>query len=463
MSSSPSTVFDDAASLPGSGGHQQNQQSTEIETKHVGVEDLSGGLAAWCTVFGATCKDHTTTFWLAHANDISYTSAFGVYQDFYTQQYLTNETPSAISWIGSINAFLVTALGLVAGILFDRGHFYHLLIGGALLQSFSLFMLSLAQPGHYYQFLLAQGFGSGIAEGLMYVPSVAVVSHHFRRRRTLAMTLVASGSPLGSMIHPIMLNYLFHNRVGFANGVRISAALVSILLFIACLLMRTRLEPPKNPTNYLTVAKHAIRDAPYMIMTLACVGLMIVFQCGFYFPLFFFQLDSATHGNSQSFSFYSLVFLNGSSFVGRLSAGFIAPLLGVANLTTASTFACGVLILGMIGLSSVTSVIVLGVIYGYFAGVYIALMAPLIAVLTTNHAELGARMGISMAIGGSPVAGALLTSQYRWWIPALFCGVSLRSRITCLLCTDRRLQLAALCGCSLMVVMQVFIVRRGRA
>ena len=73
------------------------------------------------------------------------------------------------SWIGSTNAFLVLALGLVAGTLYDRGYLYvpiisgvlghpmlivpsyHLLIGGSLLQSFSLFMLSLTQPGQYYQ------------------------------------------------------------------------------------------------------------------------------------------------------------------------------------------------------------------------------------------------------------------------------------------------------------------------
>jgi hypothetical protein len=73
------------------------------------------------------------------------------------------------SWIGSANAFLTASLGLVAGTLYDRGYLYvpttsgvvrhsmlivssyHLLIGGSLLQSFTLFMLSLTKPGQYYQ------------------------------------------------------------------------------------------------------------------------------------------------------------------------------------------------------------------------------------------------------------------------------------------------------------------------
>ena len=63
-----------------------------------------------------------------------------------------------------------------------------------------------------------------------------------------------------------------------------------------------------------------------------------------------------------------LVIMNASSFVGRLSPGFFAQKLGVENMTLASTLACTVLIFGMIGLGSVASVVVIGVIYGFFAG-----------------------------------------------------------------------------------------------
>ena len=104
-----------------------------------------------------------------------------------------------------------------------------------------------------------------MAQGILYVPTLAVTSHYFHQRRTLAMSLVTAGSSLGSVVNPIMLNNLFNRSVGFANGVRISAAFVSILLLIACLLIRTRLEPPKNPTSYLSVGKDIIHDVPFCI------------------------------------------------------------------------------------------------------------------------------------------------------------------------------------------------------
>ncbi|OJA19839.1 hypothetical protein AZE42_07778 [Rhizopogon vesiculosus] len=43
----------------------------------------------------------------------------------------------------------------------------------------------------------------------------------------------------------------------------------------------------------------------------------------------------------------------------------------------------------MIALTDIAYVTVFGVIYGYFSGVYIALMVPLITVLTPDLSELG--------------------------------------------------------------------------
>jgi len=63
------------------------------------------------------------------------------------------------------------------------------------------------------------------------------------------------------------------------------------------------------------------------------------------------------------------VILNASNFIGRVTSGYIAAVIGVPNLTIVATALSGLVILGMIGLSSLASVVVIGVLYGYFAGV----------------------------------------------------------------------------------------------
>ncbi|KAF9226205.1 MFS general substrate transporter [Gyrodon lividus] len=380
------------------------------------VTEGESGLEAWCTVLGS---------FLAQFCGFGYTSAFGVYQAFYAQNYLASESSSAISWIGSVSVFLVTGVGFMCGPLFDQGYFYHVFIGGAVMQSFSIFMLSLANPGSYYQILLTQGLGSGISQGLMYVPSFAVLSHHFKRRRTAVMSIAASGSPLGGIAHTIMLNKLLNGSVGFKAGVRMSAALVTILLFFSCLLMRARYGTTQKTTsvNFWQPAKKCLTEVPSLLTILG----FTCFQTGYLYPFFYFQVDSLRHGLSTSFSFYSLVIINVGSFIGRFTAGLVTPFTGIINLTIITIVVCAVLIVGMIWLSTAASVVVLGVLYGIFSGMNIAMMPPMLA-LTSDPAELGVRMGVGLAITGiggllgSPICGALLTSRYIWWAPALFCG-----------------------------------------
>ncbi|KAJ7467469.1 MFS general substrate transporter [Mycena latifolia] len=328
-------------------------------------------------------------------------------------------------WIGSINTFLLISGGLISGRLFDRGHFHLLMYGGCLLQCFSLFMLSLCKPEQYYQIFLAQGLGTGLGSGAVYVPSVAIVSHYFQKRRTLAMSIVASGSSLGSVIHPIMLNNTFHSRLGFANSVRASAGLVSGLLLIACFLIHPRLPPAQTHPPFWKSLRRFVRDPPYVFAT---VG-MTIYTMGFYFPLFYLQLDAIKHGINETLSFYSLVILNAMSFVGRLTPGFFAHKLGIINMVTAAAGCSAVLIFSMIALKSLASVVVIAVLYGFCAGTFIAMMAPLLASLADNLGELGLRIGAATAmIGlggliGPPINGALLTGHFVWWRPALFSGL----------------------------------------
>lgn len=74
---------------------------------------------------------------------------------------------------------------------------------------------------------------------------------------------------------------------------------------------------------------------------------------------------------------------------------------------TAATGICAAVVFGMIGLGSVTSVVLIGIIYGFFAGTctcsirtsclnldltmkaVVGLMGPLLVILTDDMSELG--------------------------------------------------------------------------
>lgn len=80
------------------------------------------------------------------------------------------------------------------------------------------------------------------------------------------MSLVAAGTPLGAVVHPIMLNHLLNGPVGFSRGVLISAGFISALLLIACLSMRTR-TMPRPSASYRSVARKCFRDISFILLT----------------------------------------------------------------------------------------------------------------------------------------------------------------------------------------------------
>jgi MCP family monocarboxylic acid transporter-like MFS transporter 10 len=198
-------------------------------------------------------------------------NAIGVYQDFYVRHFLTNETPSAIAWIGSVQLFFQFSMGAIIGKLFDAGYFYTIMISGSLLYLFSYFMLSLTKSGHYYQVFLTQGLGAGIGLGLLFLPAIGVISHHFNKRRGLAMGIAVSGSSVGGLCFPVMLNKLIEHK-GFPWATRAASFLCTGLMAIAIACMKTRLPPkskmPQGSHPPLPPIKEFIKDWKYTIATL---------------------------------------------------------------------------------------------------------------------------------------------------------------------------------------------------
>ncbi|KAI0088987.1 major facilitator superfamily domain-containing protein [Irpex rosettiformis] len=392
-----------------------------------------GGLQAWATVAGAFCVQFCG-FGCVHKF---------IWADYYTREYLTDYSSSEIScvqsfrysesvdriarsrWIGSTQVFLAIAGGFFAGQLFDRGHFKFSIYCGAFFISFGLFMLSLAKPNAYYQCILSQGVTMGIGAGLIYVPSIAVISHHFQKKRVLAMSIVACGSSLGAIVHPIMLNNTLHSSLGFGNSVRASAALVTGMLLISCCLMRTRLPPPTKVVPIVPSLKKFSRDGAYLATSAA----FFFVTAGFYYTLYYLQLNAILHNVPRQLAFYSLVILNVCQLIGRFITSFLAHRVGVSLVICVAAVCCAAIVWGMVAIHNIASVVLVGVLFGLFGGAYQALLAPAAAILADDVSEIGIRMGISfaiLAVGaliGSPICGALLTHRYIWWRATLFSSV----------------------------------------
>lgn len=163
----------------------------------------NGGLIAWLQVAAG---------FVLFFNTWGMISSFSVFQTYYESGELFEASSANISWIGSIQCFLLQLTGLVAGPIYDRGYLRLLLVTGSFMIIFGLMMLSLSTE--YWQALLAQAFCIGVGAGLLFVPTVSLIPTWFSTRIGLAIGIASSGSSLGGVIYPIVL-YRLISQVGF--------------------------------------------------------------------------------------------------------------------------------------------------------------------------------------------------------------------------------------------------------
>lgn len=126
-------------------------------------------------------------------------NTFGVFQTYYETTLIPSYSPSAISWIGTIQGFLLFFVGVVVGPAFDKGYLRILIATGLFGVVFGLMMTSLATE--YYQLFLAHGVCVGIGCAFLFLPSIAIVATYFTTKRAVATGITASGGSLGKYLH----------------------------------------------------------------------------------------------------------------------------------------------------------------------------------------------------------------------------------------------------------------------
>lgn len=390
--------------------HNEKLQD-DIKTSEPEGDYPQGKWRAWSTVLGA---------WLIQFCTVGTTTSFGVFQDYYRTTYLKGYSSSTISWIGGVQIFLELASGPIGGKLFDAGHTRLASIVGSTLFVFSFFMLSLVQPGQFYQIFLSQGVGMGLGLGILYVPTSAVVSHHFKTNRALAMGIVDSSASLGGIAFSIMQNELIHGSVGFVWGVRASAFVCLAVIIVAnCLIF-------VPPSVHASRAPGQLLDTPYLLTIMWGFFSFL----GMYFPSFYVQLFARTHGISTKFAFYSLAILNLASMFGRVLPNYVADRFGTMPVFLPSVTLAGLVQFAMLGSSSIVGLTFFVIFYGFFFGTAMALYLPLIAEFTPVGANMGKRMGIGCvpmgiaSLVGPPIAGAIMGKNTIWWKGIVFSAVT---------------------------------------
>ncbi|KAK4144400.1 major facilitator superfamily domain-containing protein [Dichotomopilus funicola] len=374
-----------------------------------------GGLTAWLQVLGSTA---------ILVNTWGVINTFGVFQAYYESELLRDHSSSDISWIGSTQAGLLFLVGVVAGPLYDAGHFRHLLFVGLFLIVFGQFMTSLCTQ--FWQVMLAQGITMGVGMGLTFLPSAAILGQYFSRHRALALGLSSVGSPVAGVIFPIMFSRL-QPQVGFGWATRAIAFILLAVSAVPIAFMRTRV-PPRAKRSFIDTS--ALTDAPYVLFI---AGGALAFLT-LYVTFFYISLFAISHGvASESFAPYLVTLLNAGSVFGRIIPNALADRYGSLNLLIICIVASAVLVFGWLGIDNLGGAVVYTLLYGAFSGGVVSLTPSVIVGLSPDMSRVGARMGMGFLVMGvsilvgTPIAGAILGDKEnpRWLGTILYAAFGL--------------------------------------
>ncbi|OKL63022.1 hypothetical protein UA08_02046 [Talaromyces atroroseus] len=357
-----------------------------------------GGIRAWSQVL------------LAHfviANTWGYTNSFGMFQTYYTETL--HQSPSDISWIGSVQTFLIFFIGTFSGRATDAGYFKFTWACGMFIATLSLFMTSLCTE--YWQIFLSQGIMQGIGCGLMFCPTLSLLPTYFDKRRALAMSATAAGSATGGLIIPAMINSLL-KEAGFAWTMRALGFFTLATLLPGLFFLRQRLPPrPSGPIVELA----AFKEIPYLCFA---IGMFFVLW-GLYVG--FFYVGSYARdilGVSTSTSTDLLMVMGGIGLPGRIVPGLVSDAwTGPLNLLIPFAISTAVTAYGWYGVHSTPSLYVWAVIYGLVSAGIQGLFPVALSSLTDDLKKTGVRMGMVLsivafaALTGNPIAGALVQAD----------------------------------------------------
>ena len=365
--------------------------------------------------------------------------AFGAYEDFLKTNYLSHKSASDISWIGTIQGFLLIVVGVITGPIYDMGYLRGLILAGIVLSFVGLMTASVATS--YYSIFLSLGVCVGLGSGCLFVPSVAIVAQYFTTKRAAATGITATGGSIGKpppsyishprdprlpprcrapriytdsrvaggVIFPIAFRKLT-STIGYAWANRILAFIVLGTLIVPLVVLKPRVQPSKRRT---LLDPKAFAEMPYLFFSLALFFIFV----GLYIPFFYISIYAREKiGTNEDLSFYLLAILNAASVFGRLVPNILADKLGSLQVLLPCTLICALLALCWIAVHNLAGTVVFCIFYGFFSGAIVSLPPTALVVLSPDLSVVGTRMGMSFSFAGfglligSPAGGSLLKS-----------------------------------------------------
>lgn len=313
---------------------------------------------------------------------------------------------------GAYSLFMILhgLLYIPAGRLNDKfGPRIIMLVSGFFL---GLGYLLMSQTSALWQLYLFYGVIIGIGAGGGYVPLLSTVSRWFIKRRGLMTGIVVSGVGLGTVIMPLLVNWLISNH-GWRNSYVVVGIIALVLIVLPTLLLRR--DPSqvgqqpygKEETSELNTGsaargfsfQQAIRTRQFWIL-----GIMIF---SFLFSQQTIVVHIAPHATDLGISAASaatiLAIIGGLSIPGRLVMGTVADRIGNKTAIIITLTLISAALFWLLAAKELWMFYLFAIVFGFAYGGLVSIESPLIAELfgLSSHGVIFGAIHSISTIGGA--------------------------------------------------------------
>ncbi|KAM9832076.1 monocarboxylate transporter 7-like [Neosynchiropus ocellatus] len=181
------------------------------------------------------------SFFLVEVFTYGTIKSFGIFFKDLMEEF--GESNSRVSWIVSICVFVMTFNGPLSSVMTNRLGFQIVVMLGGLLISLGTIATSFTTSVN--QMYITYGLVAGLGYCLTFLPTVTILSHYFKQRRSLVTAVASTGESL-SMFALAPAFSALKLQLGWRHTLAVVGALQSTIIICGALLRPIVIQPKVN-------------------------------------------------------------------------------------------------------------------------------------------------------------------------------------------------------------------------
>ncbi|KAJ7782377.1 MFS general substrate transporter [Mycena maculata] len=350
--------------------------------------------------------------WVVELLVWSYPFSYGVFLEYYKTHVFQDAPPSLLAIVGSMSTGIIyLASWLILPVISRYPALKKPLMAlGVVFCAAGLIGAAFAtQP---WQLVLTQGVIYALGGSFLYFPVMTYLFEWFSERKGLANGIIFSGTGVGGIVVPIIVEVLLRKYGHRITLVALAVAFV-VLIIPAFPYMKPRLPIPKTAEHSINIS--FLHSPAFWILFFA----NLVQGLPTYIPSLYLPTFAADLGLSNAAGSLTLSMLNGASVPGLIFLGWLSDRFDLRIAMLVSTLGSALAVLLLWGLSeSLPLLLVFSFVYGFLGPSWSALWPRFIASIVGDDPRMSSIV-LTVFIGGrgvgnvasGPVSTALM---HRW-------------------------------------------------